>query len=276
MESFERRKVTTQRENVVIKDAVVPVISFENGIKRSIEPVSQWYPANTSSAALVRTQVPLKLAWALTVHKSQGMTLSRVEVQLANAFEYGQAYVALSRATDLQGLWLRGPPLEKGAVKAHPDVKKFYAALEPPPPSSLTEEQRARIARNKAAAQAKRQPVFQARSDPAPPFQARSAPPAPEPFLARSAPAPPPPQARSAPPAPEPFQARSGPPVPPVAFQPASVQPPEDESPRATSAAVVSAPPSLTDEQRARIARNKAAAQARRGRKDSGASNSSS
>ena len=138
VESFERRKVTTQRENVVIKDAVVPVISFENGIKRSIEPVSQWYPANTSSAALVRTQVPLKLAWALTVHKSQGMTLSRVEVQLANAFEYGQAYVALSRATDLQGLWLRGPPLEKGAVKAHPDVKKFYAALEPPPPSSLT------------------------------------------------------------------------------------------------------------------------------------------
>ena len=70
-----------------------------------------------------------------------------------------------------------------------------------------------------------------------------------------------------------PFQARS---VPPVAFQSASVQPPEDESPRATSAAVVSAPPSLTDEQRARIARNKAAAQARRGRKDSGASNSSS
>ena len=276
VESFERRKVTTQRENVVIKDAVVPVITFENGIKRSIEPVSQWYPANTSSAALVRTQVPLKLAWALTVHKSQGMTLSRVEVQLANAFEYGQAYVALSRATDLQGLWLRGPPLEKGAVKAHPDVKKFYAALEPPPPSSLTEEQRARIARNKAAAQAKRQPAFQARSDPAPPFQARSAPPEPEPFQARSAPAPPPPQARSAPPAPEPFQARSGPPVPPVAFQPASVQPPEDESPRATSAAVVSAPPSLTDEQRARIARNKAAAQARRGRKDSGASNSSS
>ena len=174
------------------------------------------------------------------------MTLSRVEVQLANAFEYGQAYVALSRATDLQGLWLRGPPLEKSAVKAHPDVKKFYAALEPPPPSSLTEEQRARIARNKAAAQAKRQPAFQARSDPAPPFQARSAPPVP-------------------------------PPVPPVAFQSASVgAPPEDESPRASSAAVVSAPPSLTDEQRARIARNKAAAQARRGRKDSGASNSSS
>ena len=212
------------------------VIVFENGVKRPIEPVSQWYPANTSSAALVRTQVPLKLAWALTVHKSQGMTLSRVEVQLANAFEYGQAYVALSRATDLQGLWLRGPPLEKSAVKAHPDVKKFYAALEPPPPSSLTEEQRARIARNKAAAQAKRQPAF---------------------------------QARSAPPVP--------PPVPPVAFQPASVAaPPEDESPRATAAAVVSAPPSLTDEQRARIARNKAAAQARRGRNDSGASNSSS
>ena len=276
IESFERRRVTTQRENIVVKDAVVPVVAFERGITKAIEPVSQYYPANNSSAALVRTQLPLKLAWALTVHKSQGMTLSRVEVQLANAFEYGQAYVALSRATDLAGLWLRGPPLERSAVKAHPDVKKFYAALEPPPASSLTDEQKARIARNKAAARAKRQPVapqpFQARSEPPPAFQAQSDPPPPPAFQARSEP-PPAFQAQSDPAPPPAFQARS---VPPVAFQPASVHevPTEDESPRAMSA-VVSAPPSLTEEQRARIARNKAMAQARKGRKDSAVSNSS-
>ena len=104
------------------------------------------------------------------------------------------------------------------------------------------------------AARAKRQPqpppIFQARSEPPPAFQAQSDP------------APPPA-----------FQARL---VPPVAFQPASVQevPTEDESPRAMSA-VVSAPPSLTEEQHARIAWNKAMAQARKGRKDSAVSNSS-
>ena len=78
----------------------------------------------------MRTQVPLKLAWALTVHKSQGMTLSRVELMLANAFEFGQAYVALSRATSLAGLWMRGPPLAATAVKAHPDVCAFYGAID--------------------------------------------------------------------------------------------------------------------------------------------------
>jgi hypothetical protein len=58
------------------------------------------------------------------------MTLSRVEVMLADAFEYGQAYVALSRATSLQGLWLSGPCLSASCVKAHPDVIRFYSAAE--------------------------------------------------------------------------------------------------------------------------------------------------
>lgn len=74
-----------------------------------------------------RKQIPLVLAWALSIHKAQGQTLKRVTVDLANVFEWGQAYVALSRATSLDGLQVLN--FYPGRVKAHPKVKMFYAGL---------------------------------------------------------------------------------------------------------------------------------------------------
>ena len=79
--------------------------------------------------ACVRTHLPLKLAWALTVHKSQGMTLSRAELQLEDAFAPGQTYVALSRVTSLDGLWLAGGAVNQNCVKAHPAVVDFYRGV---------------------------------------------------------------------------------------------------------------------------------------------------
>ncbi|MCB0623722.1 MAG: helicase, partial [Saprospiraceae bacterium] len=71
-------------------------------------------------------QFPIKLAWAITVHKSQGMTFERVLADLSGAFAPGQVYVALSRCTSLQGLLLASP-LPRQAIISDPSVMEFVA-----------------------------------------------------------------------------------------------------------------------------------------------------
>ncbi len=66
------------------------------------------------------TQVPLRLAWAITVHKSQGMSLDAALMDLSQAFEYGQGYVALSRVRTLSGLYLTG--FNRRALEVHPAI----------------------------------------------------------------------------------------------------------------------------------------------------------
>jgi ATP-dependent DNA helicase PIF1 len=72
--------------------------------------------------------MPIKLAWAITVHKSQGMTLDAVEIDLGKTiFAYGQAYTALSRARSLKSIKLID--VRKKSFKTHPDVISFYHKL---------------------------------------------------------------------------------------------------------------------------------------------------
>lgn len=75
-----------------------------------------------------RTQVPLILAWALSIHKAQGQTVPRLRVDLGRTFECGQAYVALSRATTQDGLEVRNFSPDK--VFASERVVEFYQNLD--------------------------------------------------------------------------------------------------------------------------------------------------
>lgn len=74
-------------------------------------------------------QIPLMLAWAITIHKSQGKSMSEVNIDLAGGtFASGQAYVALSRCRTLAGIRLKRP-IKISDVHCEPDIKRFYDAL---------------------------------------------------------------------------------------------------------------------------------------------------
>ena len=72
-------------------------------------------------------QIPLKLAWALTVHRAQGMTFDKVECVPGDVFAEGQAFVALSRVTSLRGLRLNSFSTSK--VRANPSIAAFYRVM---------------------------------------------------------------------------------------------------------------------------------------------------
>ncbi len=82
-------------------------------------------------------QVPLKPAWAITIHKSQGLTFDRAMIDAQDAFAPGQVYVALSRCRTLEGLTL-SRPITASAIKTDPAVLGFVAGIEQRTPTEAT------------------------------------------------------------------------------------------------------------------------------------------
>jgi len=88
----------------------LPIVRFDNGRVEKITRVETMrYNPDGGPGCLIRKQIPLKLGWAITVHKSQGSTLTRAILDISSAFEPGQAYVSLSRVKSIEGLWLERP-----------------------------------------------------------------------------------------------------------------------------------------------------------------------
>ncbi len=115
-EQSKAKKITTQK---------MPVVRLNSGREVIAEPEEWIIEDETGDVLASYLQVPLCLAWAITIHKSQGMTLDAAEIDLSRTFELGQGYVALSRLKSLSGLQLLGmndmslqlDPLARGADK---------------------------------------------------------------------------------------------------------------------------------------------------------------
>ena len=96
----------------------LPVVQTKNGTVTAETAMWEVMDGNRILASI--SQIPLRLAWAITVHKSQGMSLDAAIIDLSQAFEYGQGYVALSRVRTLAGLYLEG--VNERALEMHPKV----------------------------------------------------------------------------------------------------------------------------------------------------------
>lgn len=124
--NYESGYVNGTLGKVVDFDSAGPVVETKSGKRITASPAS-WAIEEDGKVKAEISQVPLRLAWAITVHKSQGMSLDAVEVDLSKSFEPGMGYVALSRARTLKGLTLLG--LNKMALQVHDKILEFDKEL---------------------------------------------------------------------------------------------------------------------------------------------------
>ena len=101
----------------------IPLVKFLNGEDILVDTY-KWDIMDNDKLIGSVNQIPLRLGYALTIHKSQGSTLDLVQVNLSDVFEYGMVYVALSRIKSLDGLIIES--IDYNKIKCNPKVKQFY------------------------------------------------------------------------------------------------------------------------------------------------------
>lgn len=112
----------TLGEIVGFDDTGNPIVKTHNG--KTITAIAEIWKIEEEGKRLAEIeQIPLRLAWAITVHKSQGMSLDAAEIDLSKSFVKGMGYVALSRVRSLDGIKLMG--LHKGALDVDEEILKL-------------------------------------------------------------------------------------------------------------------------------------------------------
>jgi ATP-dependent DNA helicase PIF1 len=105
----------------------IPIVKFLNGVEMELG-YHIWDVEEDGKKIVSITQIPLRLGYAYSIHKSQSLTLDYATIDLGSVFEYGQAYVALSRVKNLEGLSITN--LDWQRIKAHPKAIEYYSKLE--------------------------------------------------------------------------------------------------------------------------------------------------
>ena len=123
---FEEGFFNGSRGRVIDFNRGDPIVKLTNGKKIKVD-YHKWSIKEYDHVLASVEQVPLRLAWAITIHKSQGMSLDAAEIDLSKAFMPGMGYVALSRCVNLDGLYLKG--INDMALTMHANIYELDKQL---------------------------------------------------------------------------------------------------------------------------------------------------
>lgn len=124
--NFQAGFVNGTRGTVIKFKSGEPIVKLKSGRVIRVERHS-WKTVIDDKVVAEVEQIPLRLAWAITIHKSQGMSLDAAEIDLSKAFMPGMGYVALSRVRSMEGLYLKG--FNAVSLRMHPAIYAFDADL---------------------------------------------------------------------------------------------------------------------------------------------------
>lgn len=119
--------VNGSRGQVVDFVGGLPIVRLNNGREVKVD-LNTWTLSEDGKVRAEISQLPLRLAWAITIHKSQGMSLDAAQIDLSRAFTPGMGYVALSRVRSLDGLYLQG--INNMAMNLNPQIYVFDAHIQ--------------------------------------------------------------------------------------------------------------------------------------------------